>query len=243
MTDFIQTVGPESVDAFEVGLKGVFLDNRLNANVALFLSNFDDRQVTSLAETEGSEVASLAQAIANAAKGRAKGIEVEFNARLSEQVTLLGSFTYLDSVFRDFPNAPCYTRQSPAQGCVNGVQDLSGHVTTFAPEYAGSLSLVYEQPIGDLFLTIEPNVFFSDGYAIISDFNPRNTQDSFTKVNLRVALAPASDQWELALVGRNLNDELTTHFCQEVPAVQTPNTVACAADPPATYAFQARYNF
>ena len=243
VTDFIQTVGPESVEAFEVGLKGAFLDNRLTANVALFLSNFDDRQVTSLAETEGSEVASLAQAIANAAKGRAKGIEMEFNARLSEQVTMLGSFTYLDSVFRDFPNAPCYTRQSPAQGCVDGVQDLSGHVTTFAPEYAGSLSLVFEQPVGDLFLTIEPNVFFTDGYAIISDFNPRNTQDSFAKVNLRVALAPASDQWEVALVGRNLNDELTTHFCQEVPAVQTPNTVTCSADPPATYAFQARYNF
>ena len=241
--NFIQTVGPESVEAFEVGLKGVFLDNRLSANVALFLSNFDDRQVTSLSETAGTEVASLSQAIANAAKGRAKGIEVDFNARLSDQVTLLGNFTYLDSTFRDFPNAPCYTRQTPAQGCVDGVQDLGGHVTTFAPEYAGSLSLVYEQPVGDYFLTIEPNVFFTDGYGIISDFNPRNNQGGFTKVNLRIALAPASDQWEVALVGRNLGDELTTHFCQEVPAVQTPNTVACAADPPPTYAIQARYNF
>ena len=162
---------------------------------------------------------------------------------MSEQLTLLGSFTYLDSKFRDFANAPCYTAQSPAQGCVNGVQDLGGSRTTFAPEYAGSLTLSYEQPVGGYILSIEPNLFFTDGYAIVSDFNPRNHQGSFTKVNLRMALAPPAGQWELAFVGRNLGDEVTSHFCQEAPTLLTGNTVACSVDPPATFALQARYDF
>lgn len=243
VTDYIQTFDPETVDAYELGLKGAFLDGRLNANVALFRSNFQDRQVSSLAESVGAGSANLTQEVANAAESRSQGIELEFRARMSEQLTLLGSFTYLDSKFLDFANAPCYTAQSPAQGCVNGVQDLAGSRTTFAPEYAGSVTLIYEQPVGGYVLTVEPNLFFTDGYAIVSDFNPRNSQDSFTKVNLRVALAPPSGQWELALVGRNLSDELSSHFCQEAPTLMTGNTVACSVDPPATFALQARYDF
>ena len=241
--DYIQTFDPETVDAYELGLKGAFLDNRLNANVALFRSNFKDRQVSSLAESVGAGSANLTQEVANAAESRSQGIELEFRAQMSEQLTLLGSFTYLDSKFRDFANAPCYTAQSPAQGCVNGVQDLGGGRTTFAPEYAGSLTLSYEQPVGGYILSIEPNLFFTDGYAIVSDFNPRNRQGSFTKVNLRMALAPPAGQWELAFVGRNLGDEVTSHFCQEAPTLLTGNTVACSVDPPATFALQARYDF
>ena len=241
--DYIQTFDPETVDAYELGLKGAFLDNRLNANVALFRSNFKDRQVSSLAESVGAGSANLTQEVANAAESRSQGIELEFRAQMAEQLTLLGSFTYLDSKFRDFANAPCFTAQSPAQGCVNGVQDLGGSRTTFAPEYAGSLTLVYEQPVGGYILSIEPNLFFTDGYAIVSDFNPGNHQDGFTKLNLRMALAPPSGQWELAFVGRNLSDELSSHFCQEAPTLLTGNTVACSVDPPATFALQARYDF
>ena len=243
LTDYIQTFDPETVDAYEIGLKGSFLDNQIYANVALFRSNFDDRQVSSLAETEGGAAATLTQEVANAAESRSQGIELDLRMRISDQLTLLGSFTYLDSKFRDFTNAPCYTAQSPAQGCVSGAQDLSGGVTTFAPEYAGSVTLIYEVPFGDHILTVEPNVLFTDDYAIISDFNPLNAQNGFTKINLRVSVAPTSDQWEVALVGRNLSDKITSHFCQEAPTNLNGRSVACSVDPPATYAIQARYNF
>ncbi|MGI9323294.1 MAG: TonB-dependent receptor [Pseudomonadales bacterium] len=247
-TDYVQTFDPEGVNAFELGLKGVFLDGRVNVNAALFHSTFEDRQVSSLAEGAG-----LSQAVANAAESTSRGIEMDFTALLSDRLTLKGSFTYLDSEFDDFPNAPCYTGQTPGQGCVvigmdsddNDItaQDLGGHETTFAPDFSGSLTLIYEQPLGDYALTIEPNVFYSDGYALISDFNPLNVQDSFAKFNLRIGLAPGSGNWDLAFVGRNLNDEATTHFCQEALTQLSGRAVACSIDPPATYAFQGRINF
>lgn len=243
MTDYIQTFDPETVDAYELGLKGAFFAGRLDVNAALFRSNFHDRQVSSLAESSGDASIGLTQEVANAAESRSQGVELAFRARMTERWTLLGDFTFLRSRFRDFANAPCYTGQSPAQGCVDGVQDLSGRFTTFAPEHAGSLTVRYERRIGDNRLTVAPNLFFTDGYGIVPDFNPRNHQGSFAKVNLRIALAPLSNQWELAFVGRNLGNATTSHFCQEAATLRTGNTVACAVDPPATFAVQASHGF
>lgn len=243
VTDYIQTFDPETVDAYELGLKGTFFAGRLDANLALFRSNFHDRQVSSLAESSDNANTGLTQEVANAAESRSQGLEVEFQARLTNHLTLLGELTFLHSKYRDFANAPCYTGQSPAQGCVDGAQDLRGHRTTFAPAHAGSITLLYQRPIGDHRLTVAPNLFFTDGYGIVPDFNPRNHQGSFAKVNLRIALAPHSRRWEWALVGRNLGNEITSHFCQEAATLRTGNTVACAVDPPATYAAQVRYEF
>lgn len=238
VVDFIQGFEPETVDAFEIGAKGTYLDGRLDANVAIFHAEYKDRQVSSLAD----DGASLTQAVANAATSTSQGVELDFTALVGERWTIKGAFTLLDSSFDKFTNSPCYTGQTAALGCVGGVQNLSGATTTYAPDYAGSLIVKYEQPLGGYTLSVEPNVLFSDGYALISDLNPLNFQDSFIKANLRIALAPDSDRWELAFVGRNLNDEITSHFCQE--AVAAPGgSVACSPDLPATYAIQGRLSF
>ena len=243
--NFIQAFDPETVDAYEIGLKGAWFDGRVVGNVALFWQNFDDRQVSSLAETTG---AALTQAVANAAETRSRGVEFDVTAQVTDNLTLSGEFTYLDSEFQNFTNSPCFTGQSVAAGCVEiqpGVfaQDLSGATTPFAPEWSGSITALYERPIGGFVLSIEPNVFFTDGFALISDLTPVAFQDSFAKVNLRVALRPESDRWEVAFVGRNLNDELTTTFCQEAATNLNGALGACAVDRPATFAIQGRVNF
>lgn len=242
MTDYIQTFEPETAAAFELGLKGAFFANRLRANLALFRSNFKDRQVSSLAESSANAGAGITQEVANAAASRSQGMELEFQAQVTERLALFGNLTLLSSKYRDFANAPCHNGQSPAQGCVNGAQDLSGHRTTFAPRHAGGLALRYERRIGGGYrLTATPHLLFTDGYAFVPDFNPRNYQGSYEKINLRVALTPPSQRWELALAGRNLGNEITSHFCQEAATLLTANTVGCAVDPPATFALQASY--
>lgn len=238
-TGFIQTFDPETVDAFEIGAKGTYFDGRVDANIALFSMEFSDRQVSSLAD----DGASLTQAVANAATSTSQGIEFNFAAQATDRLTLRGDFTLLDSTYDDFANSPCYTGQTVAQGCVGGRQDLSGETTTFAPEFSGAVSAVYEHPINnDYTLSIEPSLQFTDGYILIADANPLNSQDGFSKAHLRIGLSPNSGKWDLAFVGRNLTDETTSHFCQETPA-QPAGTVSCAVDQPATYAIQARMNF
>ncbi|MEM8935008.1 MAG: TonB-dependent receptor [Pseudomonadota bacterium] len=251
-TDYIQQFEPESVNAYEVGVKGDFFDGMLSANLAIFRSKFKDRQVSSLAESSAGGSA-LSQAVANAATSRSQGVELDFTARLMDRLTVIGAFTYLDSKYLDFANAPCYTGQTVALGCIelaggdpmdptDNVQDLSDRETTFAPEYAGTVTVRYEHPIGDYLVSIEPNVQFTDGYFFVQDFNPLNKQESFTKLNVRAGFGPEDGQWELAFVGRNLTDKITSHFCQEPPAAGA-GSIACSPDRPATYQIQGKINF
>ena len=247
-TDFIETVGPETVDAAEVGMKGIFLDNRLRANIAIFRAVYEDLQVSTVLPTPPGATAGLFIGFANADEAVAQGLEFDFAAQLSESFALLGEFTYLDSSYADFPNAPCFSGQTASQGCVPNPagpgtgQSLDDQDNPFSPKYAGSLALRYTQPIGDYELTIEPSVFYTDSYFLQADLDPNHTQESYSKLNLRVALGQKSGNWEVAFVGRNLNDELTTNFCQDVPA-GTIGSYTCAPDAPATYALQGRINF
>src|SRR3546814_16734331 len=65
-------------------------------------------------------------------------IDSSFDRTDAFEVTLSGS--YLDAQYTRFENAPCFTGQTAAQGCVPNsanqlVQDLTGQPTTRAPEW------------------------------------------------------------------------------------------------------------
>tara|TARA_A100001011_G_scaffold398106_1_gene501377 strand:- start:2489 stop:4807 length:2319 start_codon:yes stop_codon:yes gene_type:complete len=247
--NYIETVGPETVDSFEIGAKGVFLDNRLRLNVAIFRSVYEDLQVSTLLPTPPGATSGLFIGLANAGESISKGVELDFTAQLSDRLVLRGDFAFLDAGFTDFPNAPCYTGQTVAQGCIPSAafpggtqQSLDDQDNPFSPEYSGNLSLRYTQPIGDYELSIEPSVYFTDSLFLQADLDPNHTQDSYAKFNLRIAIAPSSGDWEVAFVGRNLNDEMTTNFSQDAPAAAI-GTRMDAVDAPTTYALQGRINF
>ncbi|MGF1455259.1 MAG: TonB-dependent receptor [Alphaproteobacteria bacterium] len=241
--DFAEEFDKEEVNAFEVGVKGLFLDGKVQATAALFRMVFTDRQVASLADLPPGTPAGNIQPVENAAKSVSQGIEIGFIARLLEQLTVQGELVFLDSEFTEFEDAICFTGQTPAQGCIDGRQDLSGEETTFAPTYSGNFTLTYDYPFREYIVTAQPNVFFTDGFQLVSDNNPITRQDSYVKFNFRLSVKPESERWEVALVGRNLNDEITTSgLCNEVPNAPG-GTLGCVVDPPRTIALQGVVNF
>jgi outer membrane receptor protein involved in Fe transport len=50
------------------------------------------------------------------------------------------------------------------------------------------------------------------------DFHPLGRQDSYKKVDLRLALADDDDTWEIAAIGRNLTDVNVIQHAYEVAA-------------------------
>jgi iron complex outermembrane receptor protein len=241
LVNFIESVTPETVDAFEIGIKGSLLEQRLKFGVALFRSDYKDLQVSTRIEPPAGSTAGIFVGIANAAESETQGLELDFRAQLNDRLSLSGDLAFLDATYSSFPDAPCYETQTAAQGCVAGLQDVSGKPREFAPDFAGNLTVTFEQPIGDYVLTIASNVTHSDGYFLQADLDPLHVQSSYTKLNLRAALTPDSGKWELAFVGRNLTDKLTVNFCSDLPA--GPGMFVCAPDLPATYAIQGRFNF
>ena len=93
-------------------------------------------------------------------------------------------------------------------GCVDGAQDLDGEDGQFAPELSANIGLDYVTAVStNLLFKARLNVVYSDSYYTQIGVDQNTRQDSYSKVNARLAIASADDSWELAAIGKNLTDE------------------------------------
>jgi outer membrane receptor protein involved in Fe transport len=146
----------------------------------------------------------------------------------------------------EYLNAPCFTGQTAAQGCVGGVQDRSGTDITNAPEWQGTGNLSYEFVLGNgMTLTPFAELEYRDGFFTDVDLDPRSIQDSFVKLNASITLAADDERWNIALVGRNLTDEIVQTFSGPTTAVNAfgGGGFYAFSEPGRTIALRGRFNF
>lgn len=141
-------VRPESSDAYELGLKSRFFDNKVQLNVAAFLSNFSDFQAQSGILLPDN---TIQLTLNNVGKVRTKGLEFELSAKPTPALQIDGAFSYTDAKVVSFPGAQCYTGQTT--GCVDldGAgpstvrgQDLAGKRLGNSPKVKFNIGATYE---------------------------------------------------------------------------------------------------
>ncbi len=138
--DAVRTFKPEGVKAIELGSKNRFLRDTLQLNVALFQNDYTDLQEQRQVPIGSTTIST----IFNAAKARAKGIEIEATWRASKATTLAGNLSLLDAKYTSFPDValPFGTSiliadpAATAATVVNGVTIApAGQRRIFAPGY------------------------------------------------------------------------------------------------------------
>ncbi|MCB2079486.1 MAG: TonB-dependent receptor [Novosphingobium sp.] len=153
-------VKPQTIMAYEAGLKGEFLDRRLRLNLAAFHYDIDDYQIRS--SPGGISL------LSNAAKVKIDGVDVNAEAALSDQFSVNLGVSYLDSKYDSFPSAD--------------TGDATGNRTAIAPKFTFNASGTYTIPFdngSELRLTgnythkskyyFEPNNLLDQpGYDLIS---------------------------------------------------------------------------
>jgi iron complex outermembrane receptor protein len=139
-------VAPEKIEAFELGAKLHFFDNRLRTETSIFHYNWKNMQVAFI----NTETGGLFQE--NAAAAEASGVEQSIDAAVTDRLTIGGTFAYLHARFVSFKSAASYV---PAALCPGGVGvapglgecteglDVSGTPVPNAPDYTGSLYATY----------------------------------------------------------------------------------------------------
>lgn len=221
----------EQVDGFEIGAKLSMLGGAATLNTALFYTEFTDRQVSTFLND--------GFVVGNAAESTSKGFEIDGRLMASQHLMFGLSLAYLKSEYDEFETAGCAPEQirpeNPVAGCNGGVQDLSGETTNFAPEWSATFVTNFFYPVGDsMEFRAALDVIYSDEFYLDQSLDSNLIQDSFTKVNGRLALASNADTWEIALIGKNLTDELTHGIGAGMPfftgsyfeSVMAPRTVA-----------------
>ena len=123
----ITTFSPEKSFNYEIGAKTQFLDRRITLNMALYQTDISKYQEL-IANTF------LQSFVSNANKVRAKGFEVEVNARIIPNITITGGVGYNDIQYRDF---------------VDGEGIKTGNRIPIIPKYSASASVTWE-PVKNL---------------------------------------------------------------------------------------------
>jgi iron complex outermembrane receptor protein len=103
--DFL-TFKPEKVDSYEIGWKSSLLNHRLQLATAIFDAEYKDVQVPGSEACTVNNLPNFCGITTNAGKARMRGIEIETNARLGENLatqgdrfSFAGSLGYLDGKY------------------------------------------------------------------------------------------------------------------------------------------------
>jgi iron complex outermembrane receptor protein len=115
----------------------------------------------------------------------------------------------------------------------------------FAPEYTANIGISYETELSSgLLLSAGLDYNWTDDVVVSADLDETLVQESFGKLNARIAIA-GNDQWQVSLTGKNLTDEATFMWGNDIPlGPQGFNgSYFKLIDPPRTVEIAARLNF
>ena len=241
---------PEEVLAYELGAKMSLLDGAAELNLAVFRMEYDDLQTSSL-------VGDVFR-VGNAGESISQGLEIDGRWQVTQGLSLGGAVAYLDAYYKDFTGATCTVPQTvdPVSnpGCLredgsnialgeSGGQDLTDETLVFAPEWSANLHGQYVLPLGDAMeLITRVDVNYTDKFYSALDLDPNTRHDDATIVNARIALASSNNTWSVALLGKNLTDETTYFWKNDVPLTGS-NSYYGLPERPRSIALQARYRF
>ncbi|MBB3046239.1 outer membrane receptor protein involved in Fe transport [Litorivivens lipolytica] len=229
----------EEATSYELGVKSTLFGGVAELNAALFRTEFDDLQVSVFDGTLGFNVGNAASAIS-------QGLELDGRVGLTENLMLMAGLAFLDFEFVDHLAGTCIQGQTP--NSPNGINcDYSGKTNQYVADYSGNILLAYERPVLDsLIVRANVDAIFTDEYHPSPNLDDRIKQDGYVVYNARLALSDIAGDWEVALLGKNLSDEVIIVYGVDAPTAYTITEAATHhgfVNPPRTVALQFSYRW
>lgn len=204
--DTVKGYDPETVETWEIGLKGSLFDNRLNFATAIYDSSYEDQQIT----TQYPTATGVASVVDNVGSSSIRGWEFEGRLRVTDNLTLNGMLSYTDAAFDQFlafiPTGPLNNTCPTQPGCFVDVSDARDFQNT--PEWTGSIGAAYTHWMADgsslLFL---PSASYRADYQLFETANPILDQEAFWMFDASLVWTSADDRLTVGVHGKNLSDE------------------------------------
>ncbi|MFT4636305.1 MAG: iron complex outermembrane receptor protein [Chitinophagales bacterium] len=175
-------IEPEDATSMEIGVKTEWFDNRLRVNATVFDLEIDNLQLFSLVDF---------LLITSNGAIEASGLELDFIAAITDDLTVSGIYSSLDATH------------------VGGPDD--GKNTVRSPEDKFSISVNYSRALAS-----GANIDFGTSVSYASEFfhDTSNIETSespaATTWDASIRYTDSSEKWNLELWGKNLGDELIT---------------------------------
>lgn len=187
---------PESLDAYEVGLKSQLFDRALRLNIAAFYYDYSDVQVNSLVGAVG--------IIYNGAAARIYGLDLDGEVRASSRLSFTFGMTLLDDKFTSFPAAVIGQLQ-PDGTYTTRLGSAAGNRLPFAPDATLAAGLLYRAPVANGEAQFAVNEVYNSGYRTQADNVLR--QGSFHMLGASIAWTDQSGRYTVRAFADNLLNE------------------------------------
>lgn len=227
---------PEYVWTYELGMKWRSADNRLQANLAAFHSDYTDFQArVSEVQNPGSVTPTFAFPVINAAKLKMDGIELEGAAILGQGTRLAAQVGYLNARYAKFVDH----RLDPSDPLFN--PSLHDHVP-FSPSWTSRLAATQTFGMGDgSAITIGADWSYRGETWLSVDNYAALSQKAYSVTGLFGVYDSADGSWQIRAGVRNLGDKVYKTDGQEFSSVGNIRTAYYGM--PRNWYANVRYNF
>lgn len=198
---------PETVDSYEVGIKGSLFDRAFTYALTGFYADYTDVQIPGSVgvDANGDGIfEGFAGVTTNAGKAHFKGLEAEIFARLARdfagpgsQITLAGTAGYIDAEYLEYIAIIGGVETNLAQ--YRGIQNT--------PKYTASATLGADLPLGDGDLSANVTLSHRSRTQQFEIANPYLDQPGYELLDAGVTYRWGGDRFSLGVYGKNLTNE------------------------------------
>jgi iron complex outermembrane receptor protein len=240
-TPLDNSFGDERVRGFEGGIKARLLDRQVNVSLTGYDYTYKGLQVGVLLPVVDA-TPTIETLNAGSGRSYGSELTLTYQPSGIRGLSMNGSLTYNHARFGTLDNAPCYGGQTVAQGCNEQFADIAPTDPTYAaalpdpkdptkrgfynaqnlshsrfiraPDWQVNFGFDYELPVGDdMKLIFSNSNSYSSKYLTTLGFRSDYYQKSFLKDDLSLTLQGPRDTWEVAVVGKDITNKLTTSSC------------------------------
>jgi iron complex outermembrane recepter protein len=193
--------GPETLQAYEIGLKTDLLERTLRLDLSGFHYDYKSIQVQKI---EGA-----ATGIINGGAAKLDGADLDLKWVASEALNFDASVEYLNAHFTSFPNAPL---SNPELGLTTEatIGSAAGNQLPYASHVSFTVAGNYTIALHGSELDVNATAQHAGRYYLEPDNVMR--QPAYTRVNSSIAWQPSDHRYVVRLWGRNLTNEAVTSY-------------------------------
>ncbi len=166
LADTFNVLKAEHVHNYELGVKTLFLNKRIQLNASGFIYNYSHFQTTTLSLEGGSLIH-----ITDSGKARGVGLETDAQFAVTRKLRVFASYAWLHARFND----------KDADG---NPQELAGNTFRLTPKHSGAAGLSYQLELGRAgYLDMNMSVAFKSGHYFVDENDADLYQSGFALVN------------------------------------------------------------
>jgi iron complex outermembrane receptor protein len=205
-------VKPETLDAFEVGIKSDLLDRRVRLNMAAFYYDYTNIQIQLINRGLLSSY--------SGSGAKLYGLDGDLTAKVTSDFTINVGASYLHNeykAFQAFSATPIVPQFPPPVGRPNGGNAIGtvnavGNKLQAAPDWTLNVGANYKIDLGNDRVELNANYYHNDGWFAEPD--NRLKQQPYDTLNASISYT-INDNLTFSIFGKNLTDEYYAAFLGE----------------------------